>query len=67
MRHLSNSGSLDAFTRCHVPVGGCEWHVKLPETLCPAHGGSKTLPRYYTDAEGAIVSVVHFPAKGDCE
>ena len=55
--HVPNS--LDAFVRCHVPVGGCEWHVKLPATLCPAHGGPDG-PRYYADSEGAIVAVVHF-------
>ncbi len=60
---LARSGSLDAFTRCRAPMGDCEWMVHLPATLCPAHGGPRELPRYYADAEGAIVAVSHMPQR----
>lgn len=46
------SDDLDAFVPCIEP--GCGWHVALPETRCPEHGGADA-PAYFTDSEGTVI------------
>jgi hypothetical protein len=51
--------SLDEWSRCREPSGGCRWYVLAPATVCSEHGGDEATPEFWESEDGEILLTHH--------